>query len=276
MNRENQDARLGFLEAFEELEDPRSRHCPHPLNELLLVALGGVTSGADDWVSVVKWARLKVDWLKRFLPFDNGIASRDTFSLVFSLLEAKGFEANFIGWMQQLCPSLAGQLIPMDGKSLRGSHDAGANMAHLVSAWHSGAGLVLGQVRTVAKSDEITAIRQLLDALDVNGAAIPIDAMGCPHEIVKKIVEKQGDYVVAVKNKQPGLTSAVESLFEATDAGVQNRRLAQDITVDKDHSRLETRRCVAANDHQFFELLLCAIALAQHMRVLSHWSMAQG
>ena len=104
MNRENQDARLGFLEAFEELEDPRSRNCPHPLNELLLVALGGVTSGADDWVSVVKWARLKVDWLRRFLPFDNGIASHDTFSRVFSLLQAKEFEANFIGWMQQLCP----------------------------------------------------------------------------------------------------------------------------------------------------------------------------
>lgn len=140
MNRENRNARVGFLEAFEELEDPRSRNCPHPLNELLLVALGGVTSGADDWVSVVKWARLKVDWLRRFLPFDNGIASHDTFSRVFSLLQAKGFEANFIGWMQRLCPSLVGQLIPMDGKSLRGSHDAGANMTHLVSAWHSGAG----------------------------------------------------------------------------------------------------------------------------------------
>ena len=158
----------GFLQAFEELEDPRTRNCPHPLNELLLVASGGVTSGADDWVSVVKWARLKVDWLRRFLPIDNGIASHDTFSRVFSLLEAKGFGANFIGWMQQLCPSLVGQVIPMDGKSLRGANDAGTNMTHLVSAWHSSAGSVLGQVRTAAKSNEITAIPQLLDALKLN------------------------------------------------------------------------------------------------------------
>lgn len=248
MNSDSQDGSPGFLKAFEELEDPRTRNCPHPLNELLLVALGGVTSGADDWVSVVKWARLKVDWLRRFLPFDNGIASHDTFSRVFSLLEAKGFEANFIGWMQQLCPTLAGQLIPMDGKSLRGSHDGDTTMTHLVSAWHSGAGLVLGQVRTAAKSNEITAIPQLLDALDVKGATLTIDAMGCQHEIVKKIVDKQAHYIVAVKNNQPSLASAVESLFEATDAGVQEGRLGQDITLDKDHGRLETRRCVVAHD----------------------------
>ena len=253
MNNDSQDVPPGFLKAFEELEDPRTRNCPQPLNELLLVALGGVTSGADDWVSVVKWARLKVDWLRRFLPFDNGIASHDTFSRVFSLLEAKGFEANFIGWMQQLCPTLAGQVIPMDGKSLRGSHDAGTNMTHLVSAWHSGAGLVLGQVRTAAKSNEITAIPQLLDALDVKGATITIDAMGCQHEIVKKIVDKQAHYIVAVKNNQPTLASAVESLFEATDAGVHEGRLQQDITLDKDHGRLETRRCVVAHDLSFID-----------------------
>ena len=145
-------------------------------------------------------------------------------------------------------PSLAGQLIPLDGKSLRGSHNAGANMTHLVSAWHSDAGLMLGQVRTAAKSNEITAIPQLLDALDVQGATITIDAMGCQHEIVKKIVEKQADYIVAVKNNQPGLACAVESLFEATDAGVHDGRLAQDITLDKDHGRLDSRRCVVAHD----------------------------
>ena len=237
-----------FLKAFEELEDPRIRNCPHPLNELLLVALGVVTSGADDWVSVVKWVRLKVDWLQRFLPFDNGIASHDRFSRVFSLLKAKGFKANFLCWMQQLCPSLAGQVIPLDGKSLCGSHDTGANMTHLVSALHSGAGLVLGQVRTAVKSNEITAVLQLLDALDVKGVTITIDAMGCQHEIVRKIVHKQAHYIVAVKNNPPSLASAVESLFEATDGGVHEGPLQQDITLDKDHSQLETRRCVDAHD----------------------------
>ena len=201
---------------------------------------------------MVNWARFKVDRLKRFLPFYDGIASRDTFSRVFSLLEAKGFEANFIGWMQQLCPLLTGQVLPIDGKSLRGLHDGVANMTHLVSAWHSDAGLVLGQVRTAAKSNEITTIPQLLDALDVNGATITIDAMGCSHEIVKKIVEKRAYYVVAVNNNQPGLARAVESLFEATDAGVQDGRLAQDIIQDKDHGRLETRRCVACQRPPLF------------------------
>src|SRR5205085_2470024 len=138
-----------------------------------------VTSGADDWVSVVRWAHLKLDWLRRFLPFDNGIASHDTFSRVFSLLDAQRFEACFIAWMQQLCPSLEGQSIAIDGKSLRGSHDCGVNMAHLVSAWSSGAGVALGQVRTADKSNEITAIPALLDVLDVQGATLTIDAMGC-------------------------------------------------------------------------------------------------
>lgn len=108
--------------------------------------------------------------------------------------------------------------------------------------------MVLGQVKTAAKSNEITAIPELLDALDVKGATITIDAMGCQHEIVEKIVEKKADYIVAVKNNQPSLAQAVEALFDATDAGVREGRLEQDITIDKDHGRLETRRCVVAQE----------------------------
>src|SRR5690349_20525292 len=189
----------GFLQVFDELEDPRSRSCPHRLDELLLVALCAITSGADSWVSVVDWGRMKLDWLKRWLPFDNGIASHDTFSRVFSLLDAKGFEACFIDWMHQLCPALQGQLVSIDGKSMRGSHDGGLGMVHLVSAWHHGCGLVLGQVKTAAKSNEITAIPELLDALDVRGATITIDAMGCQRAIAEKILEKKADYIIAVK-----------------------------------------------------------------------------
>jgi len=230
------------------LQDPRSRSCAYPLEELLFVALSAITSGADDWVSVVRWARLKLEWLRRFLPFDNGVASHDTFSRVFALLDAERFEACFIDWMKQLCPSLEGQLVPIDGKSVRGSRDGSVNMAHLVSAWHSGAGLVLGQVKTAAKSNEISAIPELLEALDVKGATITIDALGCQHEIVEKIVQKKADYIVAVKNNQPSLAQAVEALFAATDADVREGRLGQDITIDKDHGRLETRRCVVAQE----------------------------
>jgi hypothetical protein len=118
--------RPGFLQAFEGLEDPRTRNCPHRLDELLLVALCAITSGADSWMSVVDWGRMKLDWLRRFLPFDNGIASHDTFTRVFSLLDAQRFEACFIRWMRQLCPALQGDLVSIDGKSVRGSHDARA------------------------------------------------------------------------------------------------------------------------------------------------------
>ena len=249
----------GFLQAFEGLEDPRSRACAHRLDELLLVALCAITSGADSWVTVVDWGRMKLDWLRRWLPFDNGIASHDTFSRVFSLLDAERFEACFIGWMQQLCPALQGQLVAIDGKSVRGSHDGALGPIHLVSAWHSGAGLVLGQVKTAAKSNEITAIPDLLDALDVQGATITIDAMGCQRAIAEKIIDKGADYLIAVKNNQPTLAQVVESLFAGVDDGVRDGRLQHDTTIDKGHGRLEMRQCVVAHD---------VSALAEQRR---HW-----
>ena len=248
MEHGQEDAKPGFLQAFEGLQDPRSRACPHQLDELLLVALCAITSGAESWVTVVEWGCMKLDWLRRWLPFANGIASHDTFSRVFSLLDARGFEACFIGWMQQLCPTLHGQLVSIDGKSVRGSHDAGLGMTHLVSAWHHGAGLVLGQVRTAAKSNEITAIPELLDALDLRGTTITIDAVGCQRAIAEKIIDKGADYLVAVKDNQPTLAQGVESLFEAVQGGVRDGRLQRDVTIDKGHGRIETRQCVVAHD----------------------------
>ncbi len=203
----------GFLEAFEDLEDPRSRRCEHPLEELLLVALCAVTGRADSWVSVVSWAVLKADWLRKYLPFTNGIASHDTFSRVFGMLEAAKFEACFIRWMQHICPNLKGRTIAIDGKNLRGSHDGEQGMLHLVSAWHCEAGLTLGQVKTEAKSNEIRAIPELLDSLDIQHATVTIDAIGCQREIVDAIVSKKADFLVAVKNNQPSLAQAAESVF---------------------------------------------------------------
>jgi predicted transposase YbfD/YdcC len=238
----------GVLEAFAELADPRGRECSYPLDELLLVALCAITSGAEGWVCVAEWGRTKLDCLKRFLPFANGIASHDTFTRVFSLLDAKVFETCFIGWMQDLCPSVAGHVIPIDGKSVRRSHDGEQRMVHLVSAWHSTTGVILGQVKTADKSNEITAIPELLDALCIEGATITIDAMGCQHTIIDKIVEKKADYIVAVKDNQPTLAQAIKEWFAAAEAGTLDRPFWQDIDTDKGHGRLETRRCVATND----------------------------
>lgn len=237
-----------ILEALAELPDPRSRACPYPLDELLFAALCGVSSGADSWVSVTDWAELQIDWLRRHLPFANGVASHDTFGRVFSLLDPQQFETCFVRWMQHLCPALAGEMIAIDGKSLRRSHDGGTHMTHLVSAWHQTRGLVLGQVKTAAKSNEITAIPELIDALQVQGATLSIDAVGCQHAVVEAIVAKQADYIIAVKNNQPTLAQAIEKLFDANDRQELATPLAQIALVDKGHGRVETRQCVVAHD----------------------------
>jgi len=237
------------MESFESLEDPRRRaSCAHALQELLLTALCAVASGADDWVDVAMWGQEKIEWLRRFLPFDNGVASHDTFSRVFGLIDAQQFEACFAAWMRLLCPSLQGHAVHIDGKSVRGSHDGDQPMTHLVSAWDSAWGVTLGQIRTASKSNEITAIPQLLQALDVRGATVTIDAMGCQREIVHTLVDKQADYIIAVKNNQPTLAQAVESAFGDEAQALAQGRLQQDTDVNKDHGRIETRRCVVSRE----------------------------
>lgn len=222
-----------LLASFADVPDPRTRACRYPWDELMFTALCGVCSGAADWVGVVDWATLKLDWLRQYLVFDNGVASHDTFSRVFSLLDAQRFETCFVGWTKALCPNLAQQLIPIDGKSVRRSHNGQSRMAHLVSAWHTKQGLVLAQVKTAAKSNEITAIPELLDALDVQGAIITIDAMGCQRAVVEKIVARQADYIIGVKDNQPSLAQAIEKLFDANDATSSARPLEQHTSVDK-------------------------------------------
>jgi predicted transposase YbfD/YdcC len=203
---------------------------------------------AEGWVAVVAWGQEKLEWLRRFLPFSNGIASHDTFTRVFCLLDANGFEACFIRWMRSLCPSLAGEVIPIDGKSVRRSYDGAERMVHLVSAWHTLAGAILGQVKTDSKSNEITAIPELLDALHLEGATVTLDAMGCQHAIVEKIREKKADYIVAVKDNQPTLSQALQEWFAAVDVGKLDRSCWETVDTDKGHGRVEMRRCVVTHD----------------------------
>lgn len=239
---------LGDLTAFAQLDDPRSRRCRYPLDELLLVAFAGVASGAEDWVGVADWGRIKLDWLRRFLPFEHGIASHDTFNRVFALLDAQSFEDCFIAWMQSLCTTLAGATIAIDGKSVRGSRSGDVAMAHLVSACDTASGLTLGQLRTDVKSNEITAVPALLDALDLRGATVTLDALGCQREIAAKIVARGAHFILSAKNNQPTLAQATQALFDHSVRDVQQGLLQHDITLDKDHGRLETRRCVVAHD----------------------------
>jgi predicted transposase YbfD/YdcC len=238
----------GILATLGELHDPRSRKCLYPLEELLLVALCAITSGADGWVSVAEWGNLKLEWLRRFLPFTNGIASHDTFGDFFARLNAKTFEACFMRWIRELCPGFEGQHLAIDGKSLRRSHDGAQRMVHLVSAWASAANVCLGQVKTAEKSNEITAIPELLQALAIKGAVITIDAMGTQHDIVEVIRSREADYVLAVKENQPGLYDGLKDWFAATEAGTLDRPFWENTQLDKGHGRLETRRCVVSHD----------------------------
>lgn len=243
------EEKKALLDHFEDLEDPRSRQSPHALDELLLTAVCAVLSGADSWAAVALWGRAKLGWLRRFLPFENGAASHDTFGRVFALLDAAVFEECFISWMRSVCGAFEGLQVALDGKTARRPASAGGKAIHLVSAFAHGLGLALGQVRTAEKSNEITAIPELLDALLLKGCMVTIDAMGCQKAIAARIAAQECDYALAVKNNQPALAAAIEGFFEAAgQAGYQGVAHTHARWVEKDHGRIETRRCVVTDD----------------------------
>jgi predicted transposase YbfD/YdcC len=238
-------------EAFGDLKDPRSRTPTHKLEEMLVVALCAILCGAETWVGIQIWAQGKLEWLRRFVPLCNGVPSHDTFGRVFAALDARRFEACFIRWMSALIPSLTGQIVAIDGKTVRRSYERGQRPIHLVSAYGAGLGAVLGQVRTAEKSNEITAIPELLEALELKGAIVTIDAMGCQRDIARRIVEAGADYVLAVKENQPTLHRRICNAFEAIEripkAYQGENDSAQYREVEKDHGRIETRRCVVSD-----------------------------
>jgi len=235
-----------ILDYFKELDDPRvTGRTLYPLMEILLLTFCAVLSGAEDWVSIVEWGEMKLDWLREFLPFACGIPSHDVLGDVFAALDAKTFEQCFRNWIQSVCPALVGEVVALDGKTVRGSgaKGKGRRAIHLVSAFASQSGILLGQLKTAEKSNEITAIPELLDALDVKGAIVTIDAMGCQKTIVDKIVTRGADYVLAVKSNQPTLHEALVEFFdEGIRRGFGGVPCEFQETVDKCHGRIETRR----------------------------------
>ena len=238
-----------LLDHFAALADPRTRRSPHGLRALWLTALCAVLSGADSWVAVAAWGRAKLDWLRQFLPLANGVASHDTFGRVFALLNAAVFERCFIAWMRSLCGAFEGLQVALDGKTVRRSQTAGQKAIHVVSAFAHDLGLTLGQVKTAEKSNEITAIPELLDALLLKGCRVTIDAMGCQKAIAAKIIQQACDYALLVKNNQPGLAAAIEATFEAAVRGGDDGvALTRAEWVEKDHGRIETRRCRVTDD----------------------------
>jgi predicted transposase YbfD/YdcC len=207
---------LAIQTHFADLQDPRmERTRLHHLMDIVVIAICAVICGADGWEDIAKYGRGKKAWLQTFLELPNGIPSHDTFRRVFCLLDPAAFQECFQRWIDALSAGLGLKRIAIDGKTMRRSFDRAAGKAalHLVSAWATEQHLVLGQVAVESKSNEITAIPKLLELLDVSGAMVSIDAMGCQKEIAAKIREAGGDYVLSVKDNQPHLLEDIQACF---------------------------------------------------------------
>ena len=234
------------LDIFSKIKDPRiNRRKRHILSEIIVLAICAVVAGSDDWVGVEEFAIDRYNWFKSFLSLPNGIPSHDTFGRVFSLISPTEFEACFLEWISLLRFKIPGEIVAIDGKTLRRSHDKknGKSAIHMVSAWASENALVLGQLKTDAKSNEITAIPQLIELLDLSGCIVTIDAMGCQKDIAGLIVDKQADYVLSLKENHGNLFDEVQQFFLKKLAdNFEKSSLSYCQTSTKNHGRFEVRR----------------------------------
>jgi predicted transposase YbfD/YdcC len=232
---------------FAQIPDPRvDRTKDHQLLDILVIAICAILCGANDWVGIATFGTSRLAWFRTFLELANGIPSHDTFGRVFARLDPEAFAQAFLNWTQAIRDVLQAEVIAIDGKTLRRSYDKGLGKGaiDMVSAWATATHLVLGQRKTAEKSNEITAIPELLRVLEVAGCIVTIDAIGCQTKIVETIVERGGDYIIAVKANQPRLYDDLQTMFRDAHA-TQFRDIAHDFhqTVEKDHGRIETRRC---------------------------------
>ncbi len=247
-----------IVKHFELLPDPRhTRNRRHSLVDVITVAVCGVIVGCSGPSAIERWAKAKKEWLKELLALPNGIPSRDCIRRVLCALKPEAFQTCFQSWMASLLSEDDDKTVAIDGKTMRRSHDrtAGLGPLHMVSAWASEHGLSLGQVATEAKSNEITAIPALIDRIDVKGAIVTIDAMGCQKEIAKKIIDAKGDYVLAVKDNQPKLHEAIKALFsDERQDDLLKMPHRQHKTSEKGHGRNDERCYVLAKIPRGFPL----------------------
>ena len=230
-----------LYQSFGNLPDPRvDRRKLHNLYDIIALSILGVLSGAESYDSIELFGKENIAFLKQFLELENGIPSHDTINRVFQALDAHQFEQCFISWAQGLKDSgTVERVIAVDGKTVRGSKDGFYHRSplHSVHAWSVENGICLGQIKCEKKSNEIIAIHKILDLLDINGSVITVDAMGTQTAIAEKIIEKEADYILAVKGNQAGLEEEVRATCK------QNRPVSSSCTVEKGHGRIETRCC---------------------------------
>ena len=235
-----------ILRALSALPDPRRHNVRHKLIDVLTIALFAVRCGADGWVDVVAYAQAKQAWLRTFLELPHGIPSHDTFGDVFAKLQPEAFERCFMEWMGKMVQLSGGKLVAIDGKSLRRSFERGwdkSGMAHMVSDFVAANQMVFAQVKTEGKGQELSAIEKLLELLELDGAVVTIDALGCQKEIARQILDAHGHYLLQVKDNQPALREKLQALFKEAKlerfAGWEHDYFTE---TDGGHDRLETRR----------------------------------
>jgi len=231
---------------FTRLKDPRvRRRTQHLLIDIIFIAICGVIANCNDWHDIVLFAKKRQAWFKRFLRLPNGVPSHDTFERVFTLLDGQAFQRCCLLWLREVSELLGVKHIAIDGKTLCGSARGTLKPLHLVSAWATQAGLTLGQVAVDGKSNEITAIPVLLELLDLKGALVTIDAMGCQKDIAAKIVAGGGDYLLTVKANQEHLLEDIQTTVEkALDGKLPTDTVEQYTTHTVDHGRDEERSYV--------------------------------
>jgi predicted transposase YbfD/YdcC len=240
---------------FWTLQDPRALHSiEHKLIDIVIITICGTICGADNWEAIAEYGRTKKDWLKTFLELPNGIPSADTFIRVFARLKPEALQRCFMGWMEAVHQVTAGELLNIDGKTLRGAKEAcnSRSFIHMVSVWSASHHLVLAQKKVSEKSNEITAIPPLLELLALRGCLVSIDAMGCQTEIAQTIINQGADYVLALKGNQGNLHEDVAQLF--TDARAKNFKDIEHqfyTTTENGHGRTETRNYWTMGNTQF-------------------------
>jgi predicted transposase YbfD/YdcC len=242
----------GLIKHFSNMTDPRvDRSKRHLLIDIIVIGICAVICGADTWTEMEGYGRSKYEWLKGFLELPEGIPSHDTFGRVFRRLEPKEFQESFLSWIKAVNKITEGQVIAIDGKTLRRSFDKGKGKGaiHMVSAWATANNLVLGQVKVDEKSNEITAIPELIKMLEISGCIVTIDAMGCQKRIAELIIDKGADYVLALKGNHGDLHEDVEFFFEdVLKNGFGDFKYSFYEDTDGDHGRIETRRYWSVSD----------------------------
>ncbi len=251
-----------LIECFEGLPDPRlDRTRRHKLVDILAIGLCSLLTGGENFTEMELYGRIKEDWLRTFLELPNGIPSHDTINRVFSAIDPYAFLDCFVSWVRGICPALHDETVAIDGKALRHAYNEGDSIPYIVSAWASNSGLALGQVKVNEKSNEITAVPELLDALYLNGCIVTLDAMGCQKEIAAHIIDKQAHYVLALKGNHATVHEEVKEFFadavkpcanQCQDTAIQDKMDSYK-TIEKNHGRNETRRYFQSTDIDWFE-----------------------